>query len=61
MLFNLALAARQGLNVLGLDKRPSEIAQQQALASIGQVELMSLYNHIFARYQQKSVAAFADK
>lgn len=42
-----------GLNVLGLDKWPSEIAQQQALASIGQVELMSLYNHIFARYQQK--------
>ena len=42
-----------GLNVLGLDKRPPEIAQQQALASIGQVELMSLYNHIFARYQQK--------
>ena len=42
-----------GLNVLGMDKRPSEIAQQQALASIGQVELMSLYNHIFARYQQK--------
>lgn len=42
-----------GLNVLGLDKRPSEIAQQQALASIGQVELMSLYNHIFSRYQQK--------
>ena len=41
------------LNVLGMDKRPSEIAQQQALASIGQVELMSLYNHIFARYQQK--------
>ena len=42
-----------GLNVLGMDKRPSEIAQQQALASTGQVELMSLYNHIFARYQQK--------
>lgn len=42
-----------GLHVLGLDKRPSEIAKQQALASIGQVELMSLYNHIFARYQQK--------
>ena len=34
-----------GLNVLGMDKRPSEIAQQQALASIGQVELMSLYTH----------------
>ena len=42
-----------GLNVLGMDKRPAESAQQQALASIGQVELMSLYNHIFARYQQK--------
>lgn len=46
-----------GLNVLGMDKRPSEIAQQQALASIGQVELMSLYNHIFARYQQKYLSS----
>ena len=42
-----------GLNVLGLDKRPAEMAQQQALAAIGQVELMSLYKHTFARYQQK--------
>ncbi|MDN6012240.1 MAG: gamma-glutamyl kinase, partial [Lactococcus sp.] len=38
-----------GLNVLGLDKRPAEMAQQQALAAIGQVELMSLYKHTFAR------------
>ncbi|GFH39733.1 glutamate 5-kinase [Lactococcus insecticola] len=42
-----------GLNVLGQSKRPTDIAQQQALASIGQVELMSLYNQIFSRYQQK--------
>jgi glutamate 5-kinase len=42
-----------GLHVLGLNKRPLDIAQQQALASIGQVELMSLYNHIFSHYQQK--------
>lgn len=41
------------LNVLGMGKRPSDIAQQQALAAIGQVELISLYNHIFDRYQQK--------
>ena len=33
-----------GLNVLGIDKRPKGIADQQALASIGQVELMSLYS-----------------
>ncbi|MDR1606102.1 MAG: glutamate 5-kinase [Streptococcaceae bacterium] len=42
-----------GLNVLGMTRRPTEIAKQQALAAIGQVELMSLYNHMFARYQQK--------
>lgn len=42
-----------GLNVLGMTKRPSEISQQQALAAIGQVELISLYNQIFGRYQQK--------
>lgn len=42
-----------GLNVLGLDKKPAEMAQQQALASIGQVELMSLYTNLFHRYSQK--------
>ena len=42
-----------GLNVMGLSKRPTEIAQQQALASIGQVELMSLYTTMFHRYGQK--------
>lgn len=42
-----------GLNVLGMDKRPKGIADQQALASIGQVELMSLYTQMFRRYSQK--------
>ncbi|MFC4652273.1 glutamate 5-kinase [Lactococcus nasutitermitis] len=42
-----------GMNVLGMEKRPMEIAQQQALASIGQVELMSLYTQMFHRYSQK--------
>ena len=42
-----------GLNVLGIDKRPKGIADQQALASIGQVELMSLYTQMFRRYSQK--------
>lgn len=42
-----------GLNVLGLNQRPQDIAQQQALASIGQVELMSLYTQMFHRYSQK--------
>ncbi|WP_312681984.1 glutamate 5-kinase [Lactococcus taiwanensis] len=42
-----------GLNVLGMENRPTVIAQQQALASIGQVELMSLYTQMFHRYSQK--------
>ena len=32
-----------GLASLGLTKRPAEIARQQALASIGQTELMRIY------------------
>lgn len=40
-----------GLNVLGLDKRPTEIARQQAVSSVGQVAMMDLYARIFSRYQ----------
>lgn len=47
-----------GLNVLGMDKRPKGIADQQALASIGQVELMSLYTQMFRRYSQKFLSYF---
>lgn len=40
-----------GLNVLGLDKRPSELDRQQAVSSVGQVAMMSLYSQIFSHYQ----------
>ena len=42
-----------GLNVLNMDKRPTEIARQQAVSSVGQVAMMSLYSQIFAHYQTK--------
>lgn len=40
-----------GLDVLGLSKRPSKMAEQQAVSSVGQVAMMSLYSQIFAHYQ----------
>ena len=43
-----------GLNVLGMNERPKDIAQQQALASIGQVELMSLYTQMFTDFPLSS-------
>lgn len=42
-----------GLASLGLSKRPQEIARQQALASIGQTELMRIYSQRFLDYQSK--------
>ncbi|MFH1202613.1 MAG: glutamate 5-kinase [Candidatus Omnitrophota bacterium] len=36
-----------GMSLLGLQKRPKEINQLQAVASIGQIELMSLYSRLF--------------
>lgn len=42
-----------GLATLGLTKRPAEIAKQQALASIGQTELMRMYSQRFLDYQTK--------
>lgn len=41
-----------GLNELGLNERPKEIPKQQAIASVGQVQLMNLYTHHFNRYSQ---------
>ena len=40
-----------GLASLGLKQRPVEIAQQQALAAIGQTALMRLYSQRFLDYQ----------
>ncbi|MFT9266832.1 glutamate 5-kinase [Oenococcus sp.] len=40
------------LNQLGLKKRPAAIPEQQALAAIGQANLMAIYNQTFAFYHQ---------
>lgn len=40
-----------GLNLLGMDKRPSDLAQQQAVSSVGQVAMMNLYSQVFGHYQ----------
>lgn len=40
-----------GLDILKMDKRPQEISQQQAVSSVGQVAMMSLYSQIFSHYQ----------
>ncbi|MFS1663383.1 glutamate 5-kinase [Streptococcus sp. zg-JUN1979] len=40
-----------GLDVLKRDKRPQDMAKQQAVSSVGQVAMMSLYSQIFSHYQ----------
>lgn len=42
-----------GLESLGLTKRPVSIAEQQALSSVGQLELMRIYSQRFMNYQTK--------
>ena len=42
-----------GMGQLGLTERPEQIQQQQALASIGQSELMTVYQQRFAAYGQR--------
>lgn len=41
-----------GLNALRLKERPKEISEQQALASIGQSKLITMFNQRFAHYNQ---------
>ena len=36
-----------GLNVLNMEKRPAEMAQQQAVSSVGQVAMMSFIRRFF--------------
>lgn len=43
-----------GLHQLGLDKRPTTISRQQAVAAIGQSELIKIYNQRFQYYDQTS-------
>lgn len=42
-----------GLNYMGLKQRPKAIPEQQAVAAIGQTELISIYKERFAVYEQK--------
>ncbi|KRM89377.1 glutamate 5-kinase [Liquorilactobacillus vini] len=42
-----------GLGLLGLDKRPVAIPEQQAVAAVGQTQLMTVYQQRFAVYGQK--------
>ena len=42
-----------GLNVLDLETRPAEVGKQQAVSSVGQVAMMSLYSQVFSHYQTK--------
>ncbi len=41
-----------GLHQLGLDKRPTTISKQQAVAAIGQSELIKIYSQRFQAYNQ---------
>jgi glutamate 5-kinase len=41
-----------GAGRLGLTKRPRELARKQALAAIGQAELMKIYKKFFEEYNQ---------
>ncbi|MFC0233799.1 glutamate 5-kinase [Vagococcus entomophilus] len=41
-----------GMNTLKLDKRPVSIPEQQAVAAIGQLELMNIYTQRFHLYNQ---------
>lgn len=41
-----------GMNKLGLQTRPTSIPEQQAVAAVGQAELMNIYNHRFLTYSQ---------
>lgn len=43
-------AVAAGLDALGLDKRPPEVALRQACAAVGQSRLMHLYQQMFARH-----------
>ena len=43
-----------GRQIMGIDHRPDTIQQKQALASVGQARLMSIYEQYFSEYSQTS-------
>ncbi|MBI2985488.1 MAG: glutamate 5-kinase [Deltaproteobacteria bacterium] len=48
-------AVAAGMTRLGIHQRPKTVPQKQALAAVGQIKLMALYERYFARFN-KSVA-----
>jgi len=46
-------AIASGMKKIGLKKRPHSISQQQALAAVGQSNLIRIYEEAFGRYGQK--------
>src|SRR5262249_25898039 len=43
-------AVGAGMGALGYEKRPSELAEQQACAAVGQPKLMATYEKLFANF-----------
>src|SRR4051794_39769734 len=43
-------AVGAGMGVLGYDKRPTELAELQACAAVGQSRLMAIYEKLFAQF-----------
>jgi len=43
-------AVGAGMGVLGFDKRPTEVSEQQACAAVGQSRLMAMYESLFAPF-----------
>ncbi len=46
-------AIASGISRLGLAKRPRDLPQEQALAAVGQIRLMALYENSFAGYEKQ--------
>ncbi|WP_260173410.1 glutamate 5-kinase [Campylobacter sp. 19-13652] len=46
-------AVGAGMGAMGLDKKPADLASKQALAAVGQVALMGLYERLFWAYDIK--------
>lgn len=46
-------AVAAGMTRLGVTERPKTIPQKQALAAVGQIKLMALYERYFSRFDKK--------
>jgi len=54
-----AIAA--GVNRMGLEKKPASVPEKQALAAIGQGNLMHIYSKLFAEYGQTAAQVLLTK